>query len=187
MAITSTSRFTGSPTSFEPSTVTLDVVGISPTLNDSSSTAITVSDTPSTVIEPFSTTYRARSAGSEKRTTSQSAAGSRAQTELVKDGDFESGDFIGDDWSQKPLISTLVCSDDCHFPPPSGTRAARLGAIGGDDDWIWQEIDVPSGVTAAIFEFRYAFAAEEFGVGEEFDNHLYALICDAAGAIVSGL
>ena len=78
LAMTSTSRFTGSPTALAPSTVSLSVVGISPTLNDSSSTAMTVSDTPSTVIEPFSTTYFASSGGSEKRSTSHSSAGSRA-------------------------------------------------------------------------------------------------------------
>src|SRR5262249_18729263 len=62
-ATTSTSRLTGSPTPLAPSVVSFSVVGMSPTPNDSSVTCVTVSDTPSTVIEPFSTTYRASPPG----------------------------------------------------------------------------------------------------------------------------
>ena len=54
------------------------MVGISLTANASSSTAATVSETPSTVIEPFSTTYRDSAAGSRNRTVSHCSAGSRA-------------------------------------------------------------------------------------------------------------
>src|SRR6185437_9221124 len=64
-ATTSTSRLTGSPTPLAPSVVSFSVVGMSPTPNDSSVTCVTVRDTPSTVIDPFSTTYRASPPGSE--------------------------------------------------------------------------------------------------------------------------
>src|SRR5581483_10231895 len=54
-ASTSTSRLTSSPGSREPSVVTSSVCGMSATAKPSSSTAATVSDVPSTAIEPFST------------------------------------------------------------------------------------------------------------------------------------
>ena len=54
LASTSTSRFTGSPGCFAPSVVARSVSGIRPTSNQSAPTALTVSDTPSTAIEPFS-------------------------------------------------------------------------------------------------------------------------------------
>src|SRR5207302_11027562 len=57
-AITSTSRLTGAPTATRPSVVTSSVVGIRLTASESPSIQDTVSDTPSTVIDPFSTTYR---------------------------------------------------------------------------------------------------------------------------------
>ena len=56
LAITSTSRLTGSPGPLAPSVVSARVVGIRLISNQSSPTALTVSETPSTVIEPFSTT-----------------------------------------------------------------------------------------------------------------------------------
>src|SRR5690606_10037923 len=55
-ATTSTSRFTVSPGFRIPSVVCDNVVGISATVNVSVVTPATVSETPSTVIEPFSTT-----------------------------------------------------------------------------------------------------------------------------------
>ena len=55
-ATTSTSRFTGSPTDLDPSVVSPSVVGMSETVNESRAASTTVSDTPSTVMEPFSTT-----------------------------------------------------------------------------------------------------------------------------------
>src|SRR5439155_6314417 len=76
-AITSTSRFTGSPTSLCPNVVSLSVVGINPTANPPASTSTTVSDTPSTAIEPLSTTYRVRPGGSSKWTVSQVSPGTR--------------------------------------------------------------------------------------------------------------
>ena len=56
LASTSTSRLTGRPGSAVPSVVRSSVSGMSDTENETSSIAETVSDTPSTVIEPFSTT-----------------------------------------------------------------------------------------------------------------------------------
>src|SRR3954453_21765868 len=56
LASTSTSRFTGRPTSAVPSVVRSSVSGMRETENESWSIADTVSDTPSTAIEPFSTT-----------------------------------------------------------------------------------------------------------------------------------
>ena len=56
LASTSTSRFTGRPGSAVPSVVRSSVSGIRDTENESASIAETVSDTPSTAIEPFSTT-----------------------------------------------------------------------------------------------------------------------------------
>src|SRR5262249_49768249 len=70
LAITSTSRLTGSPTALRPSVVSLRVVGIRPTEKLSAPTAATVSETPSTAIEPFSTTYRPRPGGRVNRTVS---------------------------------------------------------------------------------------------------------------------
>ena len=55
-ASTSTSRLTGRPGAAVPSVVRSSVSGISDTENESSSIADTVSETPSTAIEPFSTT-----------------------------------------------------------------------------------------------------------------------------------
>ena len=66
-ATTSTSRLTVSPTARDPSVVCASVVGISATENVAPSVPATVSDTPSTVIDPFSTTYRARWPGRLKR------------------------------------------------------------------------------------------------------------------------
>src|SRR6476659_4013556 len=57
-AMMSTSRLTRVPTSALPSVVRSNVVGINDTSNQSWPRSETVRDTPSTVIEPFSTTYR---------------------------------------------------------------------------------------------------------------------------------
>src|SRR6478735_2959839 len=57
-ARTSTSRFTGVPGRSAPSVVASSVWGTSAIENVSPSSPATVSDTPSTVIEPFSTQYR---------------------------------------------------------------------------------------------------------------------------------
>ncbi len=56
LAMTSTSRFTGSPTPLWPRVVTAAVCGMTATVKPSSSTSTTVRLMPSTVIEPFSTT-----------------------------------------------------------------------------------------------------------------------------------
>ena len=56
LATTSTSRLTGAPGAAAPSVVRSSVSGISETENQSSPTPTTVSDTPLTAIEPFSTT-----------------------------------------------------------------------------------------------------------------------------------
>ena len=56
LEMTSTSRFTGVPGSACPSVVSSRVVGINDTSNQSSPRPETVSEIPSTVIEPFSTT-----------------------------------------------------------------------------------------------------------------------------------
>ena len=56
LAMTSTSRFTRAPVPLVPSVVTAAVWGMIATVNPSSSTSTTVSEMPSTVIEPFSTT-----------------------------------------------------------------------------------------------------------------------------------
>ena len=56
LASTSTSRLTGVPVVASPSSVRSSVSGISETCSQSSPTADTVSDTPSTAIEPFSIT-----------------------------------------------------------------------------------------------------------------------------------
>ena len=56
LATTSTSRLTGAPGSAAPSVVRASVSGISDTENQSSPTPTTVSDTPLTAIDPFSTT-----------------------------------------------------------------------------------------------------------------------------------
>ena len=58
-ARTSTSRFTRLPMAFAPSPVSASVVGIRPTSNHGAGsaaglTAVTVSETPSTAMEPFS-------------------------------------------------------------------------------------------------------------------------------------
>ena len=55
-ATTSTSRLTALPGAAAPSVVRSSVSGMSETENQSSPTATTVSETPSTAIEPFSTT-----------------------------------------------------------------------------------------------------------------------------------
>src|SRR5690606_8233673 len=78
-AITSTSRFTGSPGCLRPRVVIASVVGIRLTENESSVTDTTVSDTPSTVIDPFGTRYRASDPGSPIRTSSQSGPGRRSR------------------------------------------------------------------------------------------------------------
>src|SRR6185437_2245148 len=75
LAITSTSRFTSAPGSLAPSVVRLSVSGMRLTSNQSSPTAETVRLTPSTVMEPLCTTYRARPAGRLIRTTSQCSWG----------------------------------------------------------------------------------------------------------------
>src|SRR5437763_9408365 len=54
-ASTSTSRLTGSPGASAPSVVAANVCGTSATAKPSSSSAATVSEVPSTAIEPFST------------------------------------------------------------------------------------------------------------------------------------
>ena len=56
LASTSTSRFTRIPVVASPRTVRSSVSGISETWNQSSPSPDTVSDTPSTAIEPFSIT-----------------------------------------------------------------------------------------------------------------------------------
>ena len=56
LASTSTSRFTGRPGAAAPSVVCLSVSGMSDTSKPSSSTLETVRDTPSTAIDPLSTT-----------------------------------------------------------------------------------------------------------------------------------
>ena len=56
LATTSTSRLTVSPGARTPSVVCAKVVGINATVKASGATSTTVSETPSTAIEPFSTT-----------------------------------------------------------------------------------------------------------------------------------
>ena len=56
LAMTSTSRLTGRARACGPSVVSSRVVGMRLTVNQSWPTSTTVSETPSTVIEPFSTT-----------------------------------------------------------------------------------------------------------------------------------
>src|SRR6185312_453604 len=68
-ASTSTSRLTVRPGTAEPRLVRSRVSGIRETLSDSASTALTVRLTPSTAIDPFSTTYRSRSGAAAIRTT----------------------------------------------------------------------------------------------------------------------
>src|SRR5207244_4297601 len=80
LARTSTSRLTGSPGALAPSVVARSVSGISPTSNQSEPTPVTVSDTPSTAIEPFSATKRASSLGRPNRTDSQASPGVRETT-----------------------------------------------------------------------------------------------------------
>jgi len=72
LAMMSTSRFTGSPTGLAAEDGQLERGG-SGRRERVVVTAMTVRETPSTVIEPFSTTYRASSGGSEKRSTSHSS------------------------------------------------------------------------------------------------------------------
>src|SRR6476661_1118212 len=76
--MTSTSRLTTSPTPLCPNVVRSSVVGMRETPKESSPTWATVSDTPSTVMEPFSTTYAARPGGRVKSTVSQRSPGVRA-------------------------------------------------------------------------------------------------------------
>src|SRR5690606_14067081 len=80
LATMSTSRLTSSPTARRPSVVSRNVVGINPTSNQSSPIPVTVRETPSTAIEPFSTTYRDRPGGSANRTVSQSCPLTREST-----------------------------------------------------------------------------------------------------------
>src|SRR6185295_15270938 len=68
-ASTSTSRFTVRPGAAAPSVVRSSVSGMRETSNARSSTPETVRDTPSTAIEPFSTTYLSSSEGGSIRTT----------------------------------------------------------------------------------------------------------------------
>src|SRR5690606_4206800 len=60
LAITSASRCTESPVCLRPRVVASSVAGMRPTVNSSPSIAATVREVPSTVIDPFSTTYLAR-------------------------------------------------------------------------------------------------------------------------------
>src|SRR5437870_13155428 len=61
LAITSTSMFTGSPCCLVPRFVASSVNGMRATPNRPSCALVTVKLTPSTQIDPFSTTYRATS------------------------------------------------------------------------------------------------------------------------------
>ena len=79
-AITSTSRLTTSPGCLLPSVVRARVSGIRLTVNAPAPTSTTVSEMPSTVIDPLATRYRARSAGSAISTTSQCSLGVRRTT-----------------------------------------------------------------------------------------------------------
>src|SRR4051794_19587015 len=63
----STSRLTGSPSAAAPRVVRSSVSGISETVKPLASTSTTVSETPSTAIEPFSTTKRRISGGAPIR------------------------------------------------------------------------------------------------------------------------
>src|SRR5262249_52544016 len=67
LASTSTSRFTVSPAPACPRLVRCNVSGMRETVNDRSSSSATVSNTPSTAIDPFSITYRRTEGGASIR------------------------------------------------------------------------------------------------------------------------
>ena len=73
----SASMLTGSPTVLAPRVVSRKVSGIRLSPTTLPSISLTVSETPSMVIEPFSTTYLVSSAGMLTRTHSQLSLGSR--------------------------------------------------------------------------------------------------------------
>ena len=79
----SVSMFTRSPTALRPRVVTLSVSGISETSNQVSPTALTVSETPSTAIDPLLTTSGASFSASEKRSTIHAVPGVIAMISLV--------------------------------------------------------------------------------------------------------
>ena len=80
LATTSTSSCTGSPGRRRPRVVTSRVWGTRATANQPGPTPATVRLTPSTAIDPFSTTYRSRSAGSSILTSSPSPTAVRSST-----------------------------------------------------------------------------------------------------------
>ena len=77
LASTSTSRLTGSPTCAGAEGGGAQRLRDQSDLEPVGPTAVTVSETPSTAIDPFSATYRASSAGSPKRTVSHASPGVR--------------------------------------------------------------------------------------------------------------
>ena len=76
----STSRLTSSPLRKAPSVVTASVCGMISTENVSPSTALTVSETPSSATEPLAAMKRASSAGARSTKRAMSVKSSRATT-----------------------------------------------------------------------------------------------------------
>src|SRR6478735_1826983 len=110
-ARTSTPRFTWPPGVFWPRPVSARVVGMSPTSNQGAGslaglTAVTVRETPSTAMDPFSAMYRASPAGTANRSRSQLPSPSRS--------------------TSCPTPSTWPWTTWPSNRPPAGTQRSRL-------------------------------------------------------------
>src|SRR4029079_1920335 len=136
-AMMSTSRLTRVPTSALPSVVRSNVVGINDTSNQSWPRPETVRDTPPTVIDPFSTTYRDSAVGSAIRTTSQCSDGVRAITWPVPSTC---------PWTMCPprrLLTAAARSRFTWLPTPTPRRLERFKVSP-----ITSALNAPSGSTS---------------------------------------
>lgn len=79
---------------------------------------------------------------------------------LVRDGDFENGDWSEWSGAGAPTLDTSV--------KHGGQYAARLGGVTDGADWIAQQVDIPSGTTSLTLSWWSRVASDESWTGYDY-------------------
>ncbi|MEM1055341.1 MAG: T9SS type A sorting domain-containing protein [Bacteroidota bacterium] len=90
-----------------------------------------------------------------------------AQTDLIVDGSFESGD-TNPVWGISTSSGTTpICNDSCGRPARTGTWYAFLGGLGESNDMsVSQTVTIPADATSALLTYYLQLGAGGDGTGE---------------------
>jgi Raf kinase inhibitor-like YbhB/YbcL family protein len=98
-----------------------------------------------------------------------------APVDRVRNGGFEDG---ADHWNWQDDDSTSIVTGSAH----TGERMARMGdPLGLTNDWLWQDVAIPSELAGITLEFWYRFTLSVMGEGSS-SSRLWVIICDPEGA-----